>query len=442
VKVLHLPFCYYPDPPGGTEIYVEALARHQRESGMEPAIAAPASENAEYSHEGVPVHRYRVSSRLGLREQYGDGDPVAAEGFAAILQRVRPDVVHLHAFTSGVSLQIVRAAKSRGIPVVFTYHTPTVTCGRGTLLEWGAEVCDGVMDARRCARCSLHAKGLPKPASWLAASLPPVLGATLNNAGLLGSVWTALKMTELIERRVAAVRGLFTEVDRIVAVCGWVRELLIHNGVPGRKITLCRQGLAPFEAAKNVARPEPGSGVLKIAFFGRLDTTKGIDTVIEAMRLEPELPATLDIFAVAQSEAAKALRAELVAKIGGDSRIRFRQPVTPRGVVERLGEYDALAVPSRCLETGPLVAYEAFAAGTPVIGSNLGGIAELVEHERNGLLVEPNSPRAWAAAFRRLAEDGELKVRLRRGIREVRTMDDAAREMQPVYELALEAVVR
>ena len=52
-----------------------------------------------------------------------------------------------------------------------------------------------------------------------------------------------------------------------------------------------------------------------------------------------------------------------------------------------LSRIDVLAVPSQWLETGPLVVLEAFAAGTPVIGSDLGGIRELVSDGRDGLLV-------------------------------------------------------
>jgi hypothetical protein len=72
-----------------------------------------------------------------LRELYGEGDQTAAREFAKILDEERPDVGHLHAFTRGVSLRMARKAKRRGVKVVFTYHTPTVSCQRGTLMHWG-----------------------------------------------------------------------------------------------------------------------------------------------------------------------------------------------------------------------------------------------------------------------------------------------------------------
>ncbi len=70
--------------------------------------------------------------------------------------------------------------------------------------------------------------------------------------------------------------------------------------------------------------------------------------------------------------------------------------------------YDVLAVPSQWLETGPLVVMEAFAAGVPVLGSNLGGIGELVTSGVDGLLVEPASIVAWRTALEALCRDREL----------------------------------
>ena len=74
-------------------------------------------------------------------------------------------------------------------------------------------------------------------------SIPAALGSTLGRCGLDGGAWTALRMTELVELRHASVRALFAEVDRIVPVCEWVREVLLRNDVPAEKITLCRQGM-------------------------------------------------------------------------------------------------------------------------------------------------------------------------------------------------------
>jgi glycosyltransferase involved in cell wall biosynthesis len=435
MKVLHVPFCYYPDPAGGTEIYVEALARSQRQAGVDAVVAAPGSANQTYSHREQLVYRFQSSSNPSLRQLYGDGDPEAAESFRKVLADVRPGILHMHAFTSGVSVRLVRCARELGIPVVFTYHTPTVTCSRGTLLLWGSSQCDGAMDAHRCASCMLHGKGMPKAASWLLGRFPAEAAKRLGTLGFSGSAFTAFRATELMDLRQRAACELFSSVDTVIAVCDWVQAVLLRNGVDPRKIVVCRQGLGT--AAESPKQRLTANVPLRIAFLGRLEAVKGLDVLIDALALAPELAVALDIYAVTQGAAAQALRASLSAKSGHDRRICFHAPLSPQAVVDRLRDYDVLAVPSQWMETGPLVVYEAFAAGTPVIGSDLGGIAELVRHEKNGLLVEHSSPTAWAAALRRLAEDRTLLSKLRLGIGPVRTMQDVAVEMQAVYERIL-----
>ena len=85
------------------------------------------------------------------------------------------------------------------------------------------------------------------------------------------------------------------------------------------------------------------------------------------------------------------------------------------------------------LETGPLVVLEAFAAGVPVLGSDLGGIAELVRAGTDGVLAAPGSLAAWRDALARLAGDPAEVARLRAGVRPPRTMAAAAAEMEALY---------
>jgi glycosyltransferase involved in cell wall biosynthesis len=89
------------------------------------------------------------------------------------------------------------------------------------------------------------------------------------------------------------------------------------------------------------------------------------------------------------------------------------------------------------LETGPLVALEAFAAGVPVLGANLGGIAELVRDGVDGILVAPDDPVAWATTIRQLADNRQVIGVLRTGIAPPRTMDGPADDMAKLYAVIL-----
>jgi glycosyltransferase involved in cell wall biosynthesis len=148
MKVLHVPFAYFPDACGGTEVYVQSLCRELTHLGVTSVIAAPGLHFGDSEHEGIRVHRLGVQAETSVLMMHGaTGDPVAARAFGEVLDLERPDVVHFHAFSPAISVQCVAAAKQRGLRCVYTYHTSTITCGRSTLLRWGTIPCDGEMIA-------------------------------------------------------------------------------------------------------------------------------------------------------------------------------------------------------------------------------------------------------------------------------------------------------
>lgn len=434
---LHVPFTFYPDPVGGTEVYVEALARQLQARGHPAVIAAPASRDATYTHEGLTVYRFAVPAEpADAAESYGPGDPEAARRFAAVLEAIHPDLLHLHAFTRGVSLRLVQEAKRQRLPVIFTYHTPTVSCQRGTLLQWGTTPCDGRLDERLCTQCTLHGLGLPRAVAQGVGLIHPWVSDRFLGVRRLGRAGTALRLRGFVRSRHATVRALFQEADRLVAVAQWVWDLLVLNGVPPEKLLLCRHGLAQAAPPASPTPTSPGRP-LRVAFLGRLDPTKGAHLLVRAFRMAPALTATLDLYGIVQHESERAYRQELERLAAGDRRIHFHDALPPQQVIPTLQRHHLLAIPSQWLESGPLVVLEAFAAGIPVLGSRRGGIAELVQHGVNGLLVEAGDVAAWQEALRTLCADPALQARLRAGVRPPRTMAEVAQEMEAVYHTLL-----
>jgi glycosyltransferase involved in cell wall biosynthesis len=440
MKVIHVPFCFAPDPVGGTEIFVAHIARDLKALGVDVLIAAPNQKDRNYAIDGLPVRRFAMAAKVtNLADLYGAGDSVAAARFEKILDEEKPQVVHVHAFTAAVSLKLVREAKRRNIAVVFTYHTPTVTCQRGTLRLYGKAICDGEMKVKRCTACTLQGLGVNRFTAMAAGALPPVFGRSLGKLGLHGGLWTALRYSELMDMRHKTVRQMTSEVDHIVAVCNWVRDILVINGVPLEKISVSRQGISWDErAGLSETAAERDADWLRFAFVGRFDSTKGLDTVIDAFRMTPNLKIKLDVYGVVQSPANAKYRVEMAARCASDPRITFKEPLPPHQVVARLHHYNFLVIPSRWLETGPMVALEAFAAGIPVLGSNLGGIAEIVRDGVDGLLVEQGSVKQWTDVFRRLIVDHSLQATLKAGVRPPRRSIDAAREMLVLYNSLVE----
>ena len=433
MKLVHVPYTFFPDPVGGTEIYVESLCHELRAHHVEPIIVAPSGtgEDALYDHNGLRVYRFRSSSKTKtmLHELYGDGDPESAAAFAEILDQERPDAVHVHAFTRAISVLLVRAAKQRGLPVFFTYHTPTVSCQRGDLRFRDEEICDGKLDVQRCTSCYAESLGVPRWASGLLSHMPFPLGRVIGKSDL-GGIWIALQLSELVRRRQAAFQQLMQDLDGVVALSDWVKALLLRNGVPSPKIAFSRHGLARFYDSLE-PRIDPTSTPLRVCFLGRIDGRKGLATLVAAMKLIPEVSIELHLYGIGQSNADSVWKT--LKTTHGDARISLFDAVPHEMVVPMLRNYHVVAVPSQYVETGPLVVLESLAAETPVIGSNLGGIAEWIQHEKNGVLVGANDIQGWANALRRCAQDRYFLESLRQGIKVRRSMQDVANDMIQLY---------
>jgi glycosyltransferase involved in cell wall biosynthesis len=225
------------------------------------------------------------------------------------------------------------------------------------------------------------------------------------------------------------------KVDHVVAVSQWVSDVLRRNTVPVAKITLSRQGVDTPTHGPTARRGKLGP--LKIAYFGRIDRAKGPDLLARALKMIPNALVRVDIFGIRNPADVDDVYGWLQAQAQRDPRLTLRAAIAPDKVVGVMANYDLIAVPSRCFETGPLVALEAFAAGVPVLGANLGGIAELVRDGVDGILVAPDDAAAWAAAIGRLAQDRHVVDALRAHIASPRTMDAAADDMVALYARVL-----
>ncbi len=230
---------------------------------------------------------------------------------------------------------------------------------------------------------------------------------------------------------------MFRTVDAMVALNDWSRKLLVLNGVEEKKIRLIRHGVSDAgfrsrDAGSDLSKDRyPGidaGRALKLVFLGRVAPEKGIDVLLRALSLV-KTKVELDIYGIrAEGGAAKNIGYG-ISDIG-NAQVRWLAPVKPEEVVETIRKYDALVVPSVWLETGPLVVLEAFAAGVPVIGSRLGGIAEMVNEGVDGLLFHPGDPPDLEKKIDQLLLQLEF---LKKGVKVPRTTHDVARDHQETY---------
>lgn len=437
---------YHPDSLGGTEVYVAALGRRLREAGHDVRVAAPdpvpdpaQAAPREYVHDGLPVFRYPIPAAPTRAEAQSKVPARGAGRFHDWLTAQRPDVVHFHTFVTGLGPFEVRAARAAGARTVATTHSSSLgwICQRGTLMQWGAEPCDGLCRPARCAACDLQHRGLPRPLARALGALPPGLSRRLGE--IPGAAGTALGMSALIERNRARQLEVLGDLDRFVVLTGWALEAVAANGLPREKLALNRLGHGHGEI-----RPKPGPDErptrlpVRVGYLGRFDPIKGVHDLVAAVASLPaEVPLTLELRGPVCTEAERAVVAGVRELAGGDPRISFAPAVPPEAVLEVLAGYDVLACPSLCHEGGPTVAIEAHAVGTPVVGTRIGGLAELVADGGaggNGRLVPPGDRRALAGVLRETAADPAGTVdRWRHRLPAARTMEEIAAEYLALY---------
>jgi glycosyltransferase involved in cell wall biosynthesis len=439
VKIVHLLGWYFPDSVGGTEVYVEALCRRLRAAGHEVLVAAPDAHHAapeRYEHDGVRVFRYQIAD-TPTRDEVQHRVPVrGAERFYSFLACERPDILHVHSFTTGVGLPEIREARRLGIRVIVTCHLPSFgyMCRSGELMQWGRVPCDGIVEPAKCAACNLTRLGMPQPVARLAGALPVPLSAALQR--LPGRAGTALGMPASVRDYEAMQRELFTLVDRFVVLNETGRRMLISNGAPADKIVLNRLGVSHATAAPKPAADVPATRArVRFGYVGRIHPTKGLTGLMRAVAAIPrDVPFQLEVRGPILDESTRAYAADLQAMAGGDPRVEFLPAVAAPDVPALLAGYDALLCPSIWFENGPTVALEAIAAGTPIVGSRVGNLAELIADDVNGLLVTPGDVIAWSRALTKVATSRADTVdRWRRALTPPRTMDQVASGYLSLY---------
>ncbi|MDB4929959.1 MAG: glycosyl transferase group 1 [Myxococcaceae bacterium] len=311
--------------------------------------------------------------------------------FVEVLEALRPDVVHI-GHLNHLSTSIVREAAARGVPVVFTLHDYWVMCPRGQFMQmhpidggelWAA--CDGQHDRKCAERCyARYFSGAPDEHEedvrhW--------------------ERWVARRMQDL--REVAELVDLFIAPARYLHA-----RYRDEFGLPERKLTYLDYG---FDLARLRGRRRTPGEPFTFGYIGTHIPAKGIHQLIEAFGMVRG-DARLRIWGRPRGQDTDALRA-LAAALPGDasSRVEWTSEYRNQDIVaEVFDRVDAIVVPSVWVENSPLVIHEAQQVRVPVITADVGGMAEYVHHEVNGLLFEHRNPRSLAAAMQRLADDPAL----------------------------------
>jgi glycosyltransferase involved in cell wall biosynthesis len=208
--------------------------------------------------------------------------------------------------------------------------------------------------------------------------------------------------------------------------------ILKTNGLEHQKIMFCPYGINHDHIP---ARPQGMGSKLRVGFIGTLYEHKGPHVLISALRSAPELPVQAKIYGK-QNEFPEYVE-QLRALAAGDERIEFCGTFPNHQIGRIFTGLDCLVVPSIWYENTPLVIYSAQAAGCPVIASNLGGMAEAVHHNVNGLLFEPGDVDGLASLLRHLCSDRSILPRLSAKSIKPKSSGQYAAEVEAVYHRLL-----
>jgi glycosyltransferase involved in cell wall biosynthesis/MoaA/NifB/PqqE/SkfB family radical SAM enzyme len=321
--------------------------------------------------------------------------PGIDQRFAELLDRLRPDIVHV-GHLNHLSTSLLAEAASREIPIVYTLHDYWVMCPRGQFMQtfptdpqnlWAA--CDGQEDKKCAERCySRYFSGAPKEHE------------------LDVAYWT-----QWVSRRMQHMREMAELVDVFLAPAQYLLDRYRTDfGLPASKLRYLDYG---FDQNRSNGRSRTPGEPMTFGYIGTHIPAKGIHDLIRAFgQLRGD--AVLRIWGRDRGQDTASLRALASALPEGlADRVRWMPEYRNQEIVRDVfDKVDAIVVPSVWVENSPLVIHEAQQARVPVITANAGGMGEYVQHEVNGLLFEHRSCEALAQQMQRLMDEPGLLARL------------------------------
>jgi glycosyltransferase involved in cell wall biosynthesis len=308
---------------------------------------------------GNPDHALAAAGAL-LRAPW---NPAAARAVVARAHAFRADVVHVHNTWFALSPAVISALAAEGFPVIVTLHNFRSACANG-LLQRNGLPCDLCVGSH-----AAHA----------------VLHRCYRGSALL-SVPAALTVTVARRRQVWQ-----RDVSRFFALEESAIPTLIAGGVPGDRVTL-RCNSVPSAKPRNL-RPSVSDTVV---YVGRLSPEKGPQVLLEAWRRSAPQGLRLQIYGDGP------LRSSLEeTHVPG---VTFMGRVERDVILSSLQSARALVFPSTCREAGPLAPLEAAAAGTPIVISDLVGMAGHVASAGAGWSYAADDVGGLAGALRRLRD--------------------------------------
>lgn len=289
-----------------------------------------------------------------------------------LLSDCRPDIVHLNNIYHQLSPSILHSIKNFGIPTVMTIHDLKLICAAYSMFV-NDQICESCKYGRYYS-CAIK--------------------KCVKDSGLK-SLLGALEM--YLHHTILNIYGL---IDIFISPSRFIKNKLIECGYKGNIVHLPNFVLLDqFIPDYRWKRPST-------VYFGRLERNKGLTTLVDAVKSIDGI----ELRIIGDGP----LKHYLLSKIHDENitNVRLLGFQTGSNLHNEIRNSMFAVVPSELYENNPLAVIEAFALGKPVIGSNIGGIPELVLDHKTGFTFEPGNAEDLRIKIHTLKNNPDLIVEM------------------------------
>ncbi len=367
MKICFISNLYPPNILGGAEIVVEKMALEMVKHGHESIIITTSPDENEHviTRDNTTIYQlnttkiyptYKQTEASGIKKPlwhiFDLWNNNTLKAIKDIIIKENIEIIHINNF-KGLSLSCFKAGKELGIPVIYMSHDFSLICPRANLIRGNNTLCDG-----RNYVCNEYVN---------------------------------------IQRKL-----LNDNVDLLISPSQFMIDKFQENNF--FKNTDCVK--IPLGVDYNSYKTVKTYETIDITYIGTLGKHKGVDTLINAVKNINNENIRLHIIGKGYDEE------EFKEIADGDSRIIFHGFVDNKDILKYYEITNILVIPSICYDNSPLVVYESFSTGTPVIGSCIGGIPELIEENYNGFLFESGDSNSLKEKLVKVINDKELLTKL------------------------------
>ena len=324
----------------------------------------------------------------------------AKKKMAALVDRVKPDVVHLNNFCHQISPSILDVIKKVNIPTVMTMRDNNMVCPAYSMMAYGktCEKCRG----GRFFNCAIN---------------------RCTKGSFFKSMLNVVEM--YLHHRILHI---YDKIDVYISPSRFLKNKVEEMGLEGEVVYLnnCLD-LVGFE-------PDYEWQEKSIVYVGRLSPEKGVETLIDAVK---DI-ASLRLKIIGDGPLRGYLERKLNSEhIGNVELLGYR---TAEDLYDEIRKSIFVVVPSECYENNPRTVIEAFALGKPAVGARIGGIPELIRDWETGLTYDPANASDLKQKIRLLLRKrdriSEMGKNARKYVTQELNADIHYKKLMGIYQLA------